>query len=638
MFDLTFLLPAFLVAIISSFNFYFEDFKTGVTNWIKNWFWVFCIFFLLNLVIFWMATPSVTSPYLTYFSYILLFLVINITILSFRSYDGYDVEMSKVKTGIICLIIFILLFSGAGCSSCSVFRHSDYRNLIGSVSESNWTKDFSPIDEAHIRIVSREQAQYLANKVLGDAKEKALGSKYEVGSVDICSVNGELLWVAPLEFRGFWKWNSFGHTPGYVIVSAEDNTRRPLLIDSLKLKYVQSAYWSDNLERHVYTNGYNNYQLREMTFELDDNYKPYYVISATRPTIGFVGDKTEGVIIVDPQTGKIEWQDVGKTYDWIDRVIPLELAEDYMNNWGKYVQGFWNSLFGQENIIVPTPYTGTGGEGNDDADVWFVSDSNGRNYWYTGMTSISTDDQALTGVMMMDTKTGKTQYFRISGSNEQAVVDAVSQRLGADGQRWKPTQPIPYNIYGELSYIVPVVGKEQQILQKIAIVRASNLTIALGDDKLTALRDYKRLLTSDNTNIVAPTGQSEIKMIFGRVLRKGFELQGDKTVYFLNIDTAPEKLFGVTSSTSPEILVTNINDKIGIEFLDTNEEIVMVNKFDLLGLDLKKSEIQSAYEKKIVQSKDKLSKIDENKKIEREIENLSTEELKELLELKKQKK
>ncbi|MFH1598283.1 MAG: hypothetical protein ABIB97_04420 [Patescibacteria group bacterium] len=615
MFNAEFVVPALLIGIFGGLNFKFNDTEDGFGTYLGIWAIQSVIYIFITGLIFWAGKPAIVAPYQAIFWFIALYWIIGLIVAGAR--------MENFPTaGAIIWVVFFVIFIGVACSGCELFRYADYRGLIGDVEEGNWTEDMAPVDEAHMRVVSKEQAQYLADKVLGESQE-VLGSRFKVGEVNVCNVKGEIVWVAPLEFRGFWKWNRFKSTVGYVLVSAEDNNRKPVLVDTLEMKYLPTAFWGSNLRRHVYTNGYQGYQLREISFELDDNYKPYFTISATAPTIGFGGAKTLGVIIVDPETGDIEWYGVGKAPDWVDRVIPEEIAESYMKSWGLYVKNYWNTIFSEEGIIVPTTYP-------YGSDVWFVPDASGRNYWYTGMTSSSSEDQALVGVMLMDTKTGVTRYYRISGSNEQAIIDAVTQSLGADAQKWQPTQPIPYPVYGEFSFLVPVVGIEKPILQKVALVRASNLNVAIGDDKRSALRQYQRILSS-NGNIVAPTYQQEIKQIAGRVVRRGWELQDETMVFFLFLDNAPDKLFSITSTKNAEILVTEIGDRVELTFMDTDEEVVPVTDFNLVGIELQKSDIQAAYEAQVDESESSLRRLETSREDRRTLENLSPEELRELM-------
>jgi len=620
MFNLEFVIPALLLGLFGGFNFNFEDARQSFGKYFGVWAIQSFIYVVLTGWIFWQFKPPIVAPYQTIFWFITIYWLINLFIAGER-------EDEFPSIGVVIWIVFILVFMGVGCSGCSMFRASDYRGLIGEVEEGNWTEDMAPVDEAHMRVVSKEQAQYLADKVLGESQD-VLGSRFKVGTVNVCNVKDEVIWTAPLEFRGFWKWNRFKHTSGYVFLSAEDNNRKPVLVDTLKMKYLSSSFWGKNLKRYIYTNGYQDYQLRETSFELDDNYKPYFTITATRPSIGFSGAKTLGVIIVDPQNGDIKWYELGEAPAWVDRVVPEEIAESYMTDWGQYVKGFWNSILAEEGVIAPTTYA-------YGADVWFVPDANGRNYWYTGMTSSSASDQALVGVMLMNTQTGITRYYKISGSNEEAIIDAVNQSLGADAQKWRPTQPIPYPIYGELSFVVPVVGIEKPILQKVAIVRASNLNVALGDDKRSALRQYQRILSS-NGNIVAPTYQQEMKKISGRVVRKGWEIQDETMVYFLFLDSAPDKLFSITSGSNAEVIVTETGDRVNLTFMDTDEEVVPTVSFDLVGVNLQKSDIQAAYEVQVNESESRVRRLETARDDKRTLENLSPEGLRELMRLKKE--
>jgi len=395
------------------------------------------------------------------------------------------------------------------------------------------------------------------------------------------------------------------------------------------MRYIPTAYWGNNLKRYVYTNGYQGYQLKETSFELDDNYRPYFTISATQPTIGFSGPVTRVVIIVDPQTGEIEEYEPGQAPSWVDRIIPEEIAESYMENWGKFVKGFWNTVFAEEDIIKPTTYP-------YGSDVWFVPDANGQNYWYTGMTSVSSEDEALVGVMLIHTQTGKARYYRMSGSNEEAVIEAVNQALGADAAKWQPTQPIPYNIYGELSFVVPVVGIEKAILQKVALVRASNLNVAMGDTKRSALRQYRRLLSSSG-DVVAPTHENERRGITGFIVRKGWEIQDNIMVYSLFLDEAPDKLFSVTSDLSAEVVIAREGDQVSLNFIETDEEVVPAISFDLLGIELQKSPVQTAYEVEVEESETRVRGLEQTRDDRRELENLTPDELRELLELKREK-
>ncbi len=617
MFNLEFLVPAILFGIVGGFNFNFSELKENFSLYLRVWFFYGLGVAIFSGFIFWLAQPPIVAPYAGILWFLVLYWLIGLIIASVRGDD-------PPVFGIIFYILFLVVFIIIGFSGSVMFKARDHQELIGEVKEANWLEDMSPVDESRIRVVSKEQAQYLADKILGESKD-VLGAKYKVGYVDIINVNEEILWVAPLEFRGFWKWNRFRTSPGYIIVSAEDNTRQPILVDTLELRYLRSAYWQNNLRRHVYTNGYSNYKLREISFELDDDYNPYYIISATRPTISFFGQKTEGIIIVDPVNGEIEWQDIGNVYPWVDRVVPERLAERYISKWGRLVHGFWNTLFVEQGMIMPTKIA-------NQSNVWFVPGKDNNNYWFTGLTSSSSSDQSLVGVMMMNTQTGEAKRYAISGPDESAIIDAVSQALGADGQNWRATQPIPYNIYGEFSFVVPVIGRSRPILQKIAIVQANTLNIAFGDNKRQALAQYRRVISSDTGNVFAPSNESEVQSVEGLVVRKGGEVQECYFIHFLLIDSYPSRLFSLSSDVSPEILVTEEGDSVSLSYIQTMEDVLSVLEFNNLSLQLEKSAAQKRSIERRRESEKTLESLREEKNVDLIFENLSPEEKRELIE------
>lgn len=633
MFNPEFLLFAIFIGIVGGFNFNFKDLKDSAGKWFGVWAITALIYAIITGLFFWAVKPPVVAPYLTIFWFLAVWWLISLFIAGAR-------EEEFPVIGTIIYAIFLIIFAGGGLvGSSPMFNAAEHRDLIGEVKLADWTEDMTPVDQVHMREVSKEQAQYLADKVLGESQKMEegipviLGSRYRVGEMNVCNIRGEIFWVAPLDFSGFWKWVRFKTTVGYVLVSAENRNRKPVLRDDLELNYTMGAYWHKNLKRHLYTHGYQSYQLREISFELDDNFDPYYTISLTKPTIAFGGPKTVKLLVVDPTTGEIEPYELDEIPEWVDRVIPEELAEMYIERWGSYVYGYFNTWFAKRNMVVPTQYT-------YGSDVWFVPNQENRNFWYTGITSISSEDQALVGVIMIDTRTGQAYNYRVPGANEQAVFDAVSQELGADAQKWTPTQPIPYNIYGEFpSYAVPVIGKEKPLLQKIAIVRGSNLSVALGKDKRRALQEYKRILTSFG-NVVAAGSTSEELSISGKIRRKSPPEYQDSGInlYSLLLEDVPDKLFTVDSSEHPEIRVAEKGDEVNISFIDTKEELVPVSKFDLVAVELKKSDIQEKYEAFVQKSEKTIRTPEREREIERDLRSLSKEEKQELYEMLKKKK
>src|SRR5262249_44277482 len=75
------------------------------------------------------------------------------------------------------VLVRMLISSGA-------FRAGEYRAMAGDVETRTWTEDMTPVDAGHIRMVTKEQAEWLGSQVLGEAAN-AIGSRSKIGTYSI---------------------------------------------------------------------------------------------------------------------------------------------------------------------------------------------------------------------------------------------------------------------------------------------------------------------------------------------------------------------------------------------------------------------------------------------------------------------
>jgi hypothetical protein len=222
---------------------------------------IFILF--LSFVLFYTQMPVLRYGF--YGIAIIILIISIVCLLAFTTLKFID-KGTKISLGdnpfpawikyVIYVSLFYLIILPFFTSS-ALIHTKKYQNLIGPVKNGKEiSNQISPISLEEVRVVDKNLAYLVGEKVLGS--QPALGSQVELGEFIIQEVNNKLVWVAPLEHSGFFKWlrNSEG-TPGYVIVSVT-NERDVKMVQTfqnkaIKIKFQQNAYFGDNLQRHIYS-------------------------------------------------------------------------------------------------------------------------------------------------------------------------------------------------------------------------------------------------------------------------------------------------------------------------------------------------------------------------------------------------
>lgn len=583
---------AVILALIGGINPHFDRLLHDPRKYLKGYAIRICILNVLGFPYAYLALHGFVGPFWGFTWLLLLVWVANFLFSGIsrlnqeRYYAAADWERSVYFRrafgfgGAMIGVFVIVLFSRALIGS-ALFRAPEYRGMAGEVEIRDWQDDLRPINLSHIRMVSQEQAEWVGSQVLGEAGN-AIGSRSQIGQYSIQRVKGRLWWVAPLEFRGFRTWFNRRTTDGYVMVSAEEVGRKPELVLDHQFRYMPSAYFGKNLNRYVYQQGYQDVTLHESHFELDEDMHPYWVVTLTRPTIQYWAQEVVGILLVDPETGGITLHDRDHIPDWVDRVIPEKLAARYMDWWGLYVNGWLNSWWGQNDVVETT------GEEKSPERMWMVWGDDNQPYWFSGLTSSNSKDKALTGFAMVNSRSGHARSYPLSGANEEAVLQAVNAAV-SNFTGYHGTQPVLYCIYGEPAWVVPVASANH-IFQRLAIVRATNSRVALGNDRESALREFRTLITT-SPNQVVPGEEATVmrqSIIIDRITP---DVQNGTTVYYVYCTQFPTKIFTGTSVVSAELPLAREGDQAAISFAEIHEEVVPLITFDLPAITLKKEAV-----------------------------------------------
>lgn len=469
----------------------------------------------------------------------------------------------KIAIGILAIAVVLPTLA-----STPIIRAKAYRNLLGTVKESEFTKDVSPVNVNEIRIVDEDMAMKLGDKKLGEVP--AIGSVSKLGEFHIQKVKDKLYWVAPLVHRDFIKWvTNMGGTNGYVMVSANDPQDVKLVQkangEDVKIVYQPDAYILQDLHRHVYINGGMSKGMADYTLEIDDNGKPYWVVSLYEHKVGFGGANVNGTAIVDTKTGETKFYSIKDTPEWVDRIQPEDFVIDQINSWGVYVNGFINSIISEKGVLKATEGTSLV-YGDDD-----------RSYWYTGITSAGGDESTI-GFMLVDSRTKEAKLYKQPGATEMAAMKSAEGSV--QEKNYEATFPVMYNILGQPTYVSSLKDKAGLVKRVVFVSVEDYNIVGVGRDKAEAMKNYKDALESGGSSLEIDESDEFDKELEGTVKRIAADTKNGNTVYYLTLDTDEGNIFYATSKISKELPLTKEGDKIKITFSKDEKDVIEIDEFD----------------------------------------------------------
>jgi len=466
--------------------------------------------------------------------------------------------------------------------SSRIFRAKSYRNMIGNIETSEFSELVSPIDMNQVPIIDERFAASLAEKKLGE--DFALGSRVNLGTPTIQMVNKRLFWVVPLLHSGFFKWlsNMDNGTPGYIMVSATNSQDitfvRELEGKPIAIRYQRNAYFNMDLKRHLYLNGYTGIAMAGDTFELDDKGQPYWTITVYNHKIGVSAPEGLGLATVHAGTGEIKYYPLVKTENgysdalipaWVDRVQPSYFVIPQLNWWGKYVRGFWNTLFGKRDMLLTT-------EGYN-----VIYGNDGRSYFYTGMSSVGSDEGTV-GFVLTDTRSKKTSLYRVSGATEYAAMRSAQGKV----QQFKyyATFPILVNLNGIPTYFMTLKDAAGLVKMYCFVSVKDFSLVGVGENVKGARENYQMAMASSRIGSL-PDGSVEQEKLEGSILRISSDIKDGRSFYYFSIAEKPGLIFVATSNLSSFLPLTRTGDKVTLMYLKTTEREINISSFRNLVLE-----------------------------------------------------
>lgn len=386
---------------------------------------------------------------------------------------------AKLCSVLVIVCVGVLIVGSA--LGATLFRSRAYANLL-PVDKREFTEDIEQSDQVtDIALMDTESARIFGNRKIGSLSDVV--SQYEIeADYTQISIKGQPMKVSGLKYASFFKWwnNRNSGVPGYVQVNPVNSEAKYVKLTK-PMKYVPSAYFNYNLQRHVQLT-YPTKIISGYKFEVDDDGNPYYICPTMTARVGlFGGIDVNGVIICDPIDGECKYYAIGDCPSWVDSVYDGHLLTKKYNWHGMLSGGYINSIIGQKGCKQATDDFGYKIIGDD---VWV----------YTGVTSAN-GDQSNIGFVMMNQRTSEARYYQVSGAEEHSAMSAAEGEVQEKG--YKATFPSLINVSGTPTYIM-VLKDAGGLVKLYAMVNVEQYNIvATATSQTKVFEEYKTLLASD---------------------------------------------------------------------------------------------------------------------------------------------
>lgn len=455
----------------------------------------------------------------------------------------------KVPLAILIFLVAVVVIGTV--IGMPIFRAKAYSSLLATET-SDFTSDITEISYSQIPMLDKDASQVLADRKLGELSD--LVSQFEVanGTTQINYQNRPVR-VTYLTYGDVFKWinNVSKGIPAYIVI---DMVTQEVMVERMEqgIRYSPSEYFFRDISRHLRFQ-YPTKMFSDINFEVDEDGHPWWVASVITKTIGlFGGEDVVGAVLVDAVTGESTYYDVEDVPSWVDRVYTAELLMGQYDYYGKYHNGFFNSIFGQREV-TRTTYGYNYIALND--DVWM----------YTGVTSV-TGDESNVGFLLVNQRTKESKYYPIAGAEEfsaQKSAQGAVQQFG-----YQATFPLLLNVSGQPTYFM-ALKDASQLVKMYAMVNVQQYqVVATGSALAQCEKNYIALLEQNSIHVTT-TGNNTVT---GKIADIRSAVVDGNTRYFLQLEG--ENWYYTVNVADAEICaILNVGDRVSISAYDSEGEL-----------------------------------------------------------------
>lgn len=424
-------------------------------------------------VVYYMMLPAMNFKDINMYMFLIILVVLFMVFFAIACKANKKIERreyvkKKSLVPIIIVGVIIVVTAIGWLCGATIFRASSYSELL-PVTASDFETDAEKLSVDSVPRVDESRALTLADQQLGSLSEYK--SQYVVSNTTtMINYNGRPVRVAYLEYADVFKWfnNTKEGVPAYMIIDLV--SQKVTVVNCVEkfgscIQYSPTELFNEKLIRHIRFQ-YPTELLDTPNFEIDDTGHPYWITPVLDKTIGlFGGNDVKGAIITDALSGESSYHSIDEirsdeNLQWIDVVYPASLLIEQYDYYGKFQNGFWNSIIFQNDVSQASQ--GYGYIAMDD-DVWI----------YTGVTS-SESDASNFGFILSNQRTKETRYYEAGGAIESAAQQSAEDAV--QNYQYAATFPILLDIEGQPTYFMSLYGTSNTV-KGYALVNLADKTI-----------------------------------------------------------------------------------------------------------------------------------------------------------------
>lgn len=474
----------------------------------------FTVWLIIMFLVFWFSLPPINLKSGEFWSFavfgIISFVVINAFSYIKNIFKNYKFNKSTITisgekkfslksfgtpiiTAIIiiaAIVVFTLIMNLVGAK---LFNAKNYTNLI-TLKEGNFSKDVAELKMSQIPVVDRDSSMALGKRKLGEMTD--LVSQFEIAD-NYTQINykDSPVRITPLAYGDIIKWfnNQKEGIPGYIKIDMATQEASLVRLEN-GIKYSESEYFMRNIKRYLRFK-YPTKIFDNLSFEIDEQGTPFWVASVVKFRIGYWnGSDIGGAVLVNAITGETTYCKFNEIPQWVDQVYNSEMIINQLNYNGTYRNGFWNSIFGQKDVIATTD--GYNYLAIDD-DVWL----------YTGMTSVVGDESNI-GFVLVNLRTKESRYYAVPGAEEYSAMESAEGQV--QEKKYTSTFPILLNISNRPTYFMSLKDSAGLVKMYAFVDVQQYQVVGTGSSVAKAKEDYDaKLASAEISNDTKPTVQNE---------------------------------------------------------------------------------------------------------------------------------